>query len=70
MSIYNLVFSKTMSRSEELEADTHGVKVCAKSGFDPIKGSKFFEKQKESSHHFLEKFLSTHPMDDTRISNI
>lgn len=46
MSIFDLIFVKTMSRKEELEADTHGVKVCANGGFDVEKGSRFFKDKK------------------------
>ena len=32
--LINLAFSKPMSRREETEADTHGVKISVQSGFD------------------------------------
>jgi predicted Zn-dependent protease len=61
MGIYNLIFAKTMSRKEELEADTYGVKFASHCGFNANKGAKFFSK---ANSNFLERILSTHPSDE------
>jgi predicted Zn-dependent protease len=61
------------SRSNESEADRMGVLFAAKAGYDPEAAITFWQKmaqQKAGTPGSLEKFLSTHPADDTRIADL
>jgi predicted Zn-dependent protease len=59
------------SRTQEYEADTIGIILMAKAGYDPRKAPEFFERMmKGSSHKSPPEFLSTHPADENRIREL
>jgi predicted Zn-dependent protease len=61
------------SRSNESEADRMGVLFAAKAGYDPEAAISFWQKmakQKTGTPGAMEKFLSTHPADDQRITDL
>ena len=69
--VSNLGVILPYSRKHEHEADTLGLILMAKAGYDPSSLIAFwrnFSKTGGSSGSFLEKFLSTHPLDSERIS--
>jgi predicted Zn-dependent protease len=62
------------SRSQELEADQLGALYMARAGYDPIESVKLWErfaqyKNKKGSGR-TPQFLSTHPLDTTRIERL
>jgi len=61
------------SRSHELESDTVGLRYMAKAGYDPREALGFwkrFQAYKAKSGSSQPEWLSTHPVDSTRIVNI
>lgn len=68
--ITNLGVILPYSRQHEHEADTLGLILMAKAGYDPSALITFwqtFSNASKSSGSVLEKFLSTHPLDSERI---
>ena len=68
--ITNLGVILPYSRQHEHEADTLGLILMAKAGYDPSALITFWRKFSNAgkkSGSFLEKFLSTHPLDSERI---
>jgi predicted Zn-dependent protease len=61
----------TFSRKQELEADRIGVILMNKAGYNPLGALEFWKRMK---HWRKGKepivYLSTHPVDDTRIAHI
>lgn len=61
------------SRSHELEADRMGLLYMARAGYDPREAVNFWRRFAEGAHKGKKKqfeFLSTHPADESRISQI
>jgi len=64
------------SRSQESEADHIGLVYMARGGYEPKEAVAFWErfsaynKQQGGSSAFFSKFLSTHPIDATRIADL
>lgn len=62
------------SRKHESEADYIGLILMAKAGYDPNEAIKFWQRMAAassgSSQGFLSDFLSTHPTDEKRISDL
>lgn len=56
------------SRTAELEADRLGMRIAARADFDPQATVTLFEKFKAMKQGGTPEFLSTHPVDDTRIA--
>jgi predicted Zn-dependent protease len=55
------------SRTAELEADRLGMRIAARADFDPEATVTLFEKFRAMKQGGEVEFLSTHPVDDTRI---
>ncbi|KAB1071943.1 M48 family metallopeptidase [Tamlana haliotis] len=59
------------SRSHETEADKIGLYIMAVAGYDPTEASKLWERMKASNKGGEPaELLSTHPSNDSRISNL
>ncbi len=57
------------SRVQEYEADTIGLSIMARAGYDPRTAIDFWNKMREKGPSMPE-FLSTHPLPDSRIESI
>lgn len=62
--------SLAFSRSQEVEADKLGLIFMAMAGYDPRESVKFWERMSAAGGNSPPEFLSTHPSDDTRISEL
>jgi predicted Zn-dependent protease len=58
------------SRKHELEADYMGLVFMTMAGYDPAKAVPFWQKMAAASGKAVPEFLSTHPNDSRRISEI
>lgn len=58
------------SRTQESEADTIGLDLMAKSGFDPRDSVNLWKNMESQSRGQPPEFLSTHPSHGTRIENL
>ena len=60
------VGARTYSRDFELEADTLGVAIAARAGYDPLLGSEFFFRIPDPGN----RFLGTHPPNAERVEAV
>ncbi len=59
------------SRSHETEADRIGLQIMAIAGYNPDEAAKLWQRMKaQSGGEAPPEFMSTHPSNDTRISNL
>lgn len=58
------------SRTQESEADTIGLQLMAKAGFDPRASVALWENMEQASDGQPPEFLSTHPSHGSRIKNL
>ena len=58
------------SRSHESEADKIGLTIMAIAGYNPDEAAKLWMRMKAHSASNTPEFLSTHPSNDTRITNL
>jgi predicted Zn-dependent protease len=58
------------SRAQESEADAVGLALMIRAGYDPASAVAFWERMNELSQNALPDFLSTHPSDEKRISQL
>ena len=80
MSLYGIgsqvVVELPYSRTQESEADHIGIVYMARAGYDPKAAVAFWQRfaayndQQGNKNNFLTKFLSTHPVDSTRIKQL
>ena len=67
----DLVLTLPFSRSMEIEADTMGMELMARAGFDPAGAVRVWQKMAAlSGGKSPTTFLSTHPSDSARITNL
>lgn len=59
-----------MGRQAELDADTLGVEIAARAGFDPTGGIRFFEWLSSVKGKSKTDFEDTHPLDERRVDNL
>jgi predicted Zn-dependent protease len=57
-------------RTQESEADRIGLTLMAKAGYDPANAISFWQRMGKIAGDKPPQFLSTHPSDETRISQI
>ncbi|WP_343502980.1 M48 family metallopeptidase [Alloyangia pacifica] len=60
------VGARTFTKNYELEADELGTVISLRSGFDPIRGARFFERLPDPGN----RFLGTHPPNSERIETV
>lgn len=70
-----LVATRAWSRNQELEADRMGAIFMARAGYDPREAVELWKrfaewKQRNNSGGGMPNFLSTHPLDEKRISEL
>lgn len=58
------------SRTQESEADLLGLDLMASAGFDPRESTKFWQNMASAGGGGTPEFLSTHPSDQTRTSDL
>lgn len=58
------------SRSHESEADYIGLLLAAEAGYDPRESVRLWQRMGQSSQGAPPEFLSTHPANETRISDL
>jgi predicted Zn-dependent protease len=58
------------SRTQESEADTIGLQLMAKAGFDPRSSITLWENMEKAANGQPPEFLSTHPSHGSRIKNL
>ena len=58
------------SRSHETEADRIGLQIMAIAGYNPDEAAELWKRMKAQNSQAPPEFLSTHPSNDTRISNL
>jgi predicted Zn-dependent protease len=58
------------SRAQESEADAVGLALMIRADYDPAEAVAFWERMNELSQNALPDFLSTHPSDEKRISQL
>lgn len=58
------------SRSHETEADRIGLQIMAIAGYNPDEAAELWKRMNASSNGAPPEFMSTHPSNETRISNL
>lgn len=66
----NLLFSLPNSREQEREADRIGLELAARAGYNPNAAVTLWQKMSAQSEGAPAEFLSTHPSNENRISDL
>lgn len=66
----NIGVSLPYSRAHETEADKLGLIFMAMAGYDPTQAVAFWERMSQAGGQTTPEFLSTHPANETRISDL
>lgn len=66
----NLLVLLPFSRGDESESDILGMNYMAMAGFDPRQAAELWRNMSKASNGAPPEFMSTHPANDTRISDI
>jgi predicted Zn-dependent protease len=66
----DLTFNLPHSRGQETEADRIGVELAARAGYDPHAAISLWEKMGKLAGSQPPQFLSTHPSNETRLSDL
>ena len=69
-TVLDLTFNLPNSRQDETEADRIGVELAARAGFDPRASITVWQKLGQKGGGSSPEFLSTHPSDQSRISDL
>ena len=64
------LLSLKFSRDNETEADTVGLELAARAGYDPRAGITLWRKMQQASKRAPPQWMSTHPASDSRIKEI
>ena len=65
-----LFFALPNSREQEREADKMGIELSARAGFNPMAAVSLWRKMDQLSDAKVPEFLSTHPANENRISDL
>jgi len=65
-----LFFALPNSRTQEVEADRMGLELAARAGFDPNAAVSLWQKMGQQGDKKPPEFLSTHPSDERRMSDL
>ena len=66
----DLILNLPFSRSQETEADNFGTELMARAGYNPYDATNLWTKMNTLTRSTTPEFLSTHPSNDSRISNL
>ncbi|MBN1418405.1 MAG: M48 family metallopeptidase, partial [Planctomycetes bacterium] len=66
----DLAVMKPFSRTQETQADTLGLQLMARAGYDPRAAVRFWKRMEELGGSQPPEFLSTHPSHAHRVENI
>jgi predicted Zn-dependent protease len=70
-SVYEALIASKFSRTDESEADTIGLELTARSGYDPRAGVSLWKKMMQANNGGRPpEFMSTHPAEQSRVEHI